>query len=500
MKKLIFTIAMLTALSANAQSLTPENGAKNVCADTHLTLRFDNPVSAGKSGKVRVYERPANGSVADEVLVDSLDLSIPAGPTQSREYGPECDYTKIPYDYTRSSVPTNRDTKPGTPSGMAEPTPPEYQLNIIGGFTDAFHFHPVIACGNTATIYLHNNILQYGRTYRITVDKSVLNADGFEGISDWSFEVKKDMPTGVELNVKADGTGDLCTLQGALDHIPDFSDTHYYIYVGEGDFEELVYVRNKSNVTIKGAGMDKTKVHYANNEVFNPHPLLVKTNERPGTFPSRRAAVDFDNCRDVALRDITFATDLTGQAEGLLLNGEHFDLKNVRIIGSGDALQANGTIYMEDSEIIGGTDAILSRGAVFAKHCNFVNDGGPFAWIRNTKSSHGLVFVECTLGTTNGRPFDFARCPTNKKTTYPDAEMVLINCKAHDVIPSGWSALGEPTVQMLELNTTSTLTGEPFDTANRHKYSRQLDAKKDKKVIRKYSNPKWVLNGWSPKR
>ena len=34
------------------------------------------------------------------------------------------------------------------------------------------------------------------------------------------------------------------------------------------DNEELVYTRNKWNFKIKGAGMDDTKVHYANNEVL----------------------------------------------------------------------------------------------------------------------------------------------------------------------------------------------------------------------------------------
>ena len=39
---------------------------------------------------------------------------------------------KVPYDYTRTVMPTNKDTRPGTPSGTAEPTPPVYQLTIIG--------------------------------------------------------------------------------------------------------------------------------------------------------------------------------------------------------------------------------------------------------------------------------------------------------------------------------------------------------------------------------
>ena len=77
----------------------------------------------------------------------------------------------------------------------------------------------------------------------------------------------------------------------SLIHISDFNEQQTVILVNPGDYEELVYTRNKWNVKIKGAGMTDTKVHYANNEVFNPHPLTVKTNEWPGTFPSRRACL-----------------------------------------------------------------------------------------------------------------------------------------------------------------------------------------------------------------
>ena len=380
-------------------TLFPASGSENVNPDTHLVLTFSETPVLGDSGMIRVYD-----AVTDQV-VDSLDLSIPPGPTESRTYGPECDYTKVPYDYTRTVMPTNKDTRPGTPSGTAEPTPPVYQLTIIGGFTDAFHFYPVIVRDSIATIYLHNNMLEYGHTYYVTIDNGVLNlADGsFQGVTkedEWVFTTKSDMPELSDtLIVDVAGKGDFNTVQGALDFIPDFNEQQTVILVNPGDYEELVYTRNKWHVKIKGAGMADTKVHYANNEVFNPHPLTVKTNEWPGTFPSRRAAFMLDNCKDIVIEDMTIATDLKGQAEGLLINGERIALYRVHIIGSGDALQANGTIYMESCELDGGGDTILGRGSLFAYKSNFRNGGGPFSWVRNTAGNHGNVFVECTFFT-----------------------------------------------------------------------------------------------------
>lgn len=477
--------------------LYPAQGAKNINPDTHLVLRFAENPTVGNQGWIKVYDARTGE------IVDSLDMSIPAGPTKSRTYGPDCDYAKVPYDYSRDFMATNRNTVPGTPSGTAEPTPPEYQLTIIGGFTDAFHFHPIIVHDNVATIYLHNNMLEYGKKYYVTIDEGVLNiADGsFKGVSKedrWSFTTKSEAPQGQTLVVDASGAGDFNTVQGALDHIPDFCEEWYNIEVKAGDYEELVYARNKTHVRISGSGSDVTKVHYPNNEVFNPHPMTVKTNEWRGTFPSRRAAFMLDNCHDIVIEDIYIATDLRGQAEGLLLNGERIALDNVYIKGSGDALQANGTIYMNECTLDGDGDTILGRGSLFAYKSRFLCTAGPFSWVRNGADDHGNVFVECSFASSTGRPVDYGRTGTNHGTKYPHAEFVLINCRVKDIIPQGWSAIGEPSQKMYEFATRDLETGELVDVSKRHKYSRQLDAVKDAELIKNYSTPAFVLKGWNP--
>ena len=482
-------VCVLACTTATEVALSPADGAKDVNVDTHLTITFAEVPAVGEKGWIRIRD------VESGLCVDSLDLSVPAGPTESRKYAPDIDYTQVPYDYSRSFVPTNRNTVPGTPSGTAEPTPPEYQLTIIGGFTDAFHFHPVLLRGDSAVIYPHNNVLEYGHTYRVEIDDGVFPAAPRK----WTFSTK-DAPPSLQdtLVVDASGAGDFCTLQGALDLIPDFAENPVIIKVMPGDYEEIVYVRNKAHVTILGSGTDVTRVHYANNEVFNPHPLTVKTNERAGTFPQRRAAVAFDHCSDLVLRDITFATDLMGQAEGLFVNGDRIALYGVHIIGDGDALQANGTVYLENCEIDGGGDTILGRGSLFAYRCAFRNRGGPFTWVRNFKPAHGDIFVECSFESTTDTPADFGRSLFNHGSTYPDAEMVLLNCRVRNLHPLGWSALGEPTVNMLEFNTLDMDTGEPVDVSGRHKYSRQLVLPRDAAVIASYRDPSFVLNGWEP--
>lgn len=198
-----------------ASVLTPAPGAANVNVDTRLSILFDSEPTIGKSGMIRIFD------AATDVCVDSLDMSVPAGPTEPTKH-PKAPYTLRPYVYDQPRH-TNRTVRPGTPSGTAAPTSDEYQLNIIGGFTDAFHFYPIIVSGNKAEIYPHNNMLDYGKSYYVTVDPDALTLAGkkrFKGISKkdgWRFTVKPEGPAASQrrLVVAADGSGDFNTVQGA---------------------------------------------------------------------------------------------------------------------------------------------------------------------------------------------------------------------------------------------------------------------------------------------
>src|SRR5262245_58176185 len=185
---------MLAALLMLGVTYFPATGATAVNPDTHLVITFPSAPTIGGAGRIRIYD------AADDRLVDTLDLAIPPGPTA----GPgalagRVPYTPAPYEYTPGRRATNADTVPGTPSGVAAATPSTSQLTIIGGFTDAFHFYPVIVHDNVATIYPHNNLLTYGRAYYVQIDPGVLTiADGgFNGVSGkrgWTFSTKRRAP------------------------------------------------------------------------------------------------------------------------------------------------------------------------------------------------------------------------------------------------------------------------------------------------------------------
>ena len=490
----------LISCDVDAQTLFPRDQATMVNPDVQLKLTFKSAPRVGTAGKIRIYDA-ASGRV-----VDTLDLSIPPGPTKPVDPAVRAkNYLAFPYPYARLSRPTNRDTKPGTPSAGAVPTSDQYQLTIIGGFTDGFHFYPLTVAGNTATIHPHHDLLEYGKSYYVEIDREALQVDHdeFGGITKntWRFTTKPrskaPKPDARQLTVSADGTGDFNTVQAALDFVPDHSKQRIIIKVRNGLYEEIVYARNKDNVTLLGENQDKTIVRYANNEVFNPHPANIRTNPEPGTFPSRRAAVAIDNCNDIHLVNLTLQTTAFGQAEGLLITGDRNILSRVTVIGSGDALQANGRIYMVDSTIDGAGDTILGRGTLFCERCT-IRSRSVMMWPRNREGIHGNIFKDSTfIGTQN--PTTIARSPRNESFTYPFAEVVLLNATLVNIAPEGWSDADKGgQVRFWEFQSRNT-DGSLIDVSGRVSWSRQLDKVKDAKLIADYSRPDFVLAGWSPK-
>ena len=492
----------------------PADKATGINPDTHLVITFPSAPILGNAGKIRIYD------AADNTLVDTLDLSISPGPTSGAGPGGvplasasplaggapgKAPYTPVPYEYVSGQF-TNRNTVPGTPSGVAVATPATYQLTIIGGFTDAFHFYPVIIHGNVATIYPHNNLLDYGKTYDVQIDPGVLTLTdgsflGFSGSRGWTFSTRKSPPPAdaARIVVSGDGTGDFNTVQGAIDFVPDKHPGRITVFIRNGLYEEIVYFRNKTNVTLLGQDREKVQVFYANNEVFNPHPPNVATNEWPGTFPSRRAAFMGDHSTGIHLVNFTIKTTARGQAEGLLLVGGQNIISHVNVVGSGDALQVNDSVYLTDSLIVGDGDTILGRGPAFFNHCE-IQSRGVYMWTRNSSANHGNVFLNCRFQTLGNRPTEIARAPTNGGRNYPDAEAVLIGCALAGISPVGWGTVGGDTsnVHYWEYNSTNVSDGKLVDVSERHPESRQLTVEKDAEIIANYSNPTWVLGGWTP--
>ncbi len=472
----------------------PANDATRVNPDTHLVLTFSSPPTLGKSGQIRIYD------AADHHVVDTLDLSIPAGPDPSRRIAAPATVTVLDPAIA---------TSPTTTTPAVRTTPADlhnYQLTTIGGLAD-FHFYPVIVHGNVATIYPHNNVLRYGYTYSVEIDSGVFSFDagvfaGFTTGHGWNFTTKPAPPPAgtTRVVVAADGSGEFSTVQGAVDFVPDNPSKRVTIFIRNGNYEEIVFFRHKSNLTFRGEDRDKVQVSYGNNSAFNP--------PQPG--PNRRCAFSAYDSTGIEFSNFTVSNTFFGQAEGLLISGSKNIVSHMTIKGSGDALNLRGSVCLVDSTIVGDGDTILGVGPAFFLRCE-IQSVGPFMWIRNTEANHGNVFVDCTFISID-RPLRWrspsapiqvskvlARLPNNHGINYPYAEAVLIRCRLKGVPPAGWGPIDGDTshIHFWEFHSTDA-DGHPVDVTQRHPVSKQLTEPGDAQTIANYSDPAFVLGGWSP--
>jgi len=451
-------------IHASNIQLWPANGQKDVSPDSQLRVTFPSTPSIGKSGLIQVYD------TANNILVDTLNFSIPFSPSPYGNGSTKANYT----DKTR------------------------YQTNIVGGMD--FYYFPIIIHDNIATINLHNNRLDYNRTYSVTIEPSVFSFSGgqnstFPGLisnNSWVFSTKPSGPPPgtTTVSVSADGAADFSTVQGALDWAPINPRTRTTILIQDGTYEELIFFQYKSNIVICGTSSNKTRIGYPNNSAFNPP-------NRQG--PSRRPAFSFRGVSDVQLSNFAITNYYRGQAEALLIDGVRVILDNMALNGSGDALTTYGTAYIVDTTLVGDGDTILGYGSVFWKRSTVVTTAGAVSWPRTSQNTHGHVFVDCTIIGKRGDS-TFARLPDNTGgvlDNWPYAEVALIGTRTEGVVAQGWGPVqGVPFdsshVKFWEYGTTD-LRGRPVDYGRRLNISRQLAEEPTA-----YLDPAWVLGGWTP--
>jgi hypothetical protein len=424
---------------------TPASGAQGICVDAPLSITFDQAPRIGTSGRIRVLR-------ADGTLVDTIDL---AAGTQARRIG-------------------------------TAPLP--------------FNYHPVIVSGNTATIVLHQ-ALAYGQSYHVLLDAGVFtDAAGqpLPGVTDpsaWRFQTKPSGPPQgtTALTVAADGTGDFCTVQGAIDFVPAGGTRRVTVGVRPGVYTEIVYVgATKPLVTVQGTDQAGTVIQYANNNNLNSANNIYRA-----LFGVD--ASDFTIAR-LTLHNTT--PEGGSQAEAFRGSGQRILLDHVTLRSRQDTIRLQGAGFVTDSFIEGDVDFTWGNGGAFFNRCEIRalhrTTGGTdvFAQIRNPQGVHGNVYLRCQLTGPDLAQSDTAFLARIDPTRFPFSQVVYLDCAMGPHVPAaGWhldNATGAPNVQLWEHRTTD-LAGRPLDVSGRAPFSRQLS---DADAAR-WSDPAFVL-GWTP--
>ncbi|MEU2428416.1 pectinesterase family protein [Streptomyces sp. NPDC007861] len=452
-----------------APVLAPQGPDRPVCTDTPLRLTFDKPPRLGSSGQLQVHH-------ADGTLVDVVDLADPG---------------------TR-------------------------QRGIGGALTDYGEVHrwtyePVVVDGRTASVYLHY-VLDPGQEYYVTVDEGFFR--GQAAIDDretWRFRTQDGpRPGASRLAVDGAGGGDFCTVQGAVDFVPENNTAPVRIDVVPGTYREIVYVaQTKPHITVSGAGPGPagTVIGYPNNSVLNGDAAMSDVPARQSYCPRRvlpqpdrfncwRAAFGVD-ADDFRLENATVhntTPDGGSQAEAFRGNGDRIVLDRVRILSHQDSLRLQGRAFVTDSYIEGDVDFVWGTGGVFVQDSELKSlDIGYVSQIRNGEGGPGNVFVRTRLTRADTVP-DGSVLLGRIDKRFPASQVVFLDSAmdAH-IAPVGWGISdGDCTtvtqLRFWEYGSTSP-AGAPVDTSGRLACSRQLIAEE----AELWRDPATLLGGWDPR-
>ena len=401
----------------SAVTLSPTNGAAGVCYDTPLYITFDRPALTRNAGKIKVY------NVTNSITpVDILDMG-------------------------QNSIISQNGT------GIAT-YPVNVQSRTIAGAS--YVTFPVLITSNTAAIYPHEGVMTSNQTYYVTIDSGVFtdtNGAYFPGITAtnaWQFTTK---PAGPAIGtnyvvVSTDGTADFCTIQGAVDFLPNFTNTTSFnrvIYLRKGNSVEIVRIPvGKNNITLRGESRQQSLLSYPNSNLINPssHTVMV-------SCTCIRLAVN-----DIAIENMKLTNSVPqggSQSFALMVEtgAKRFICNNADVDSYQDTILVNtadSTAYFYKSLVQGDVDFIWGGGNCFFTNCELreLRTGGIYFQPRTPAGSNGISAVHCNLtrfNGTNASGSNFTNCLFARALGNTNANVALISCNIDtNAVQIGWTA------------------------------------------------------------
>lgn len=420
-----FAILLLSVLCATAHGelklVQHWPVGNNACIDTPLRLTFDSPPVFAHEGSIEI-RRAFDGSV-----VKSIDLK-------------------------------------------AEKFADRFGSSETGA---SLVYEPVWIEGNTAQIRLPSKCLKPGESYQIHISSGTFKDAEGHGFADattkWTFHTKAALPGHADrLVVAADGSGDFCTVQGAVDQAGASRDRPPLIFIRKGRYHELVRIgREQRSFRLVGEDRQSTVISCTNNDKLNPGWI-------------QRAVLGCEG-DDFLLENLTVqnTTPYKGsQAEAVYINAERCILRKASFLSFQDTLHLSGRVYVADCYIEGDVDYVWGYGTACFERCELrTMHDGYIVQARNAAQRPGYVFLHCRLtATPEVQKCWLARIDTER---FPASHVAFIHCAmGTHILPAGWQITGTPgdALRFEEFGSTD-LEGAPLEMSSRAASSRVLTAK-----------------------
>ena len=421
--------AVVEGTTKGTKPVPPDPSSTVLCVDAPLVIPFDQAPVLGKSGLVQVFK-------ADGTLVDKIDLA---------------DISKVDVLSDGTMVPKGGDADSGVVA-INNDTPFHTFMDALHSAQYRIvHYTPLRVNGKSLEIKLHNEALSFGESYYVTVDASV--AGKAVGKDDMPFTVKA-APSGSTFKVAADGSGDFCTVQGALSYVSSTvkKDDAVTIEIGVGTYQEMLFLRNKNNVTIKGVSREKSVIAYPNNDSYE-----TGSGSSVSTRPSLGASIGksggrsvflVEGCDNLVLENLTIENTYSipshkGQAETIYFNSSYrLTVENCSLVSWQDTFLCKGKVWVHNSLIAGHVDYIWGYPeACLFEDCEIRSRGGGYIVQARvpSASSKGFVFLNCKLTAESGvKDGSMYLARSGGSTDYFD-NVVYVNCTMGPVIAAtGW--------------------------------------------------------------
>lgn len=454
---LFFTFCLLSnsiikAADMSITNLSPANGSVEICADTKLWITFATTPILGTSGKLQICR------VADDNSVWDINL-----------------YSSLP--------------NPPISTGW----PAEYKITQN---TRTVNYEPFAINGNTLEIYPSTR-LSYNTAYYIKMTAGFCtdaNGNTSPAITDntiWHFTTKVLAPAADhDYTVAADGSGDFCTLQGAIDAVSNSDPCRTLIKIKKGTYREIDNIPSgKTNMTWLGEDRDSTILAAYNFDGFNSgsdYRMLIRDSASGHRY------------YNMTLHNLRQKAGGNNQAETIKHSGQQSIVKNCKFMSYQDTLCLNGQMYLLNSYIEGDVDYVWGYGTVYFDGCEMhtLTTKGYNTQPRQVAEVNGLIFVDCNLTSPGLTNCYLAR---GGGASYPYGQTVYINCTmpANQFYPVGWLLNGtDPcNLRFWEYKSVEP-NGNPIDVSGRiNPGSRQL-TDDEAAHLRDVNN---IFGTWNPK-